>query len=1489
MPSSDFTYLKFTKNNTPTSLFCIKCKSGFLSQRKKKNHFCSKKKYSSGRYRCLKCHYETENRNSILDHSMICKIDNNLETYQIIERKMSSENGDLLKICPYCSKGFSSYTNFRENHIKECAANVNRKKCETSEFECKFCGKCYLLKTAAISHVHSHHRNEIRGGAESKDSNKKTKSESFRYYKKVVMLNLDELRENEICDKIYEETIDFVIEKTSEDALKAYPIFKLVVVKKRGHPDETTFFMYFSVETSRIFRENYNSTIFHWVSSGIRKFEESTHLGSSIELVEINSVTILYFQYKGKFGKGNEKKSVLPDIFYQQNRIIKIINVPPGNISCFHICLCAAVYINTIRSEGRSPFIMKTTRKLRKEIGSALIDYNSLNLNLFEGVIDHLPMKLDNLSKIEKYMIKPYSLNVYELRKIKEKQNKPQSQSGFEILPIFVSNNHGDDENYVINILFFKNHFYLINKFNSLIEKINGVRLFYSKFCYNCLNKFDERVTNLKDHLTYCKKGVKSHITYPLEGEEKKFTRFDMTLLSPYFAYCDFESTLMHVNENIQPGNPSTVNQVQSTPISAETPMTPPPLVGDTPPETKVTLTPPPPPSIDLEPINLTSGTFPGGEAPPLTSAPCPEKCESKTTKLRKHSVNSVCCILYIEEKLFNFPYKIIEPLRYYYDVVTNDTREECRRLISEFVQHLRNCSQIFSEWTSNIDSELQLVELKQIHYHEFEKEIQCMFCSKDFSNSVIKVFHHDHLRNKYVGASCSKCNIKATKTNHLDVFFHNISYDANFILENINFEDHDEQKEWRASLRGQKLQLMTSKSLKFRDSYALLPLGLAELGKILKPSECLYQNKYLPFADTGKGIFCYNYISSIEKFKETIFPAYENFFSNFGKEISIEDYNSAKVFYEKHFTNLGEYNKFYITKDCLVGIDVLINMRDYLFMITGLDLLSSYSLPDLAFNSLLFYLLKINKKIPLISNPDMYNAFLSGTKGGISWASLRHCHIEESRRFLDHMFYFDLKSSYPFAFTFPLPINGYEYLDFKAPQDLISYIQKMDTSKIGFLCKIDCFSPKVTHDYLNDLPPIITKTAFSKDRYPNYSAYKSNSNLPRLIGHMGPSYEHICTSQELLLMLSLGVEVTKVYSVIKYNVESFARELIEKLSYERQKAISEGNQAKAFVLKILLNALFGKCLLDKLKYHNTAIVFNRMQLENRVRTSRFKRAHVQENMGVVISSQKRIHLNSLVQLGCNILATSKVVLINYHYSLKKYFETITYLNPKPIFRSGYFDTDSMIIAIFNVPQNELFRILKTEFSYMFDFSNLDKSHPLYSEENKFKIGVLKDETEGFSIQELNALGSKTYNLVFYAIQYFISDYLRYENKKAKYSKDFNRCKGIPTRISSKFTSENFRISNSHIDADSCNANLSLATNVQYFGVQVNPGLFTNANLDSTENFNNKFRETYTYSVKRKVLNPFDRKRFVIFNGYDSLSHNHFRIESFLKNEEISN
>ena len=45
-------------------------------------------------------------------------------------------------------------------------------------------------------------------------------------------------------------------------------------------------------------------------------------------------------------------------------------------------------------------------------------------------------------------------------------------------------------------------------------------------------------------------------------------------------------------------------------------------------------------------------------------------------------------------------------------------------------------------------------------------------------------------------------------------------------------------------------------------------------------------------------------------------------------------------------------------------------------------------------------------------------------------------------------------------------------------------------------------------------------------------------------------------------------------------------------------------------------------------------------------------------------------------------------------------------------------------------------------------------------------------------------------------------------------------------------------------------------------------------------------RKTYTYSVTKKVLNPHDRKRYVLPNSLDSLSLNHYRIKIIEKEKE---
>ena len=1383
-----FTYIKYTKKNTPKNLYCDVCRSGFLSHAAKNKHLCLQKKSYKGRFRCRKCVFESELRSSIQAHVLYCQVGGDVtQKYDLIEKVMNSSNTEQLRLCPFCNKGFSANTNFREKHISECKNNPDRRMTRSTEWECKKCGKKYLLKTAAILHVQTvHGEHSVRGG-------NPTKNQEFKYRAEDIPLHFTELDENQIVDKLFQQTEAIIKELLKDFSLKAYPIFRFIVVKKKGLPDENIYSMYFSCEVSLIHIENYFSIVEHWTLIALKKFDESQNLGSGSELVELHSVSLLMYQFESAIGKGGNP--TIPVEYYKNNRIVKIINVPNGNADCFHNCLCAAYLIHQRLINKHPPFLKATTRKIRKEIGKrALIDYSSLDLNLFPGIKPFLPMKIADIPKIEKYL-KPFTLNVYALEK--QKQEKKDNEcydtdrkcdDTYVLRTLFVSKNHGIEEEYVINILFYQNHYYLVNKLTSLIEKVQGRRHRTSSFCYNCLNSFDERYTNIREHLKMCISGVKTRISYPSKGEKKKFKRFSLTLLKPFFAVADFESSLLHIEKK-----ESTISQ--------------------------------------------------------------------KTKRVKKHSVNSVCVVIYTDENLDNFPYDVFEKYRYYYDEVKDDTSKECERLIKNFILHLNECALFFGKWIDSLDSDNQLAELKPLYWDEFFKTTKCMFCKTEFneiSHSSSKNFHHDHYRRKYLGALCLDCNFKTKKSRQLDVFFHNASYDTNFILENLNFEEIGIEKDgWRATMKGQKISLICGKILQFRDSFALLPMGLAELASKIKDEDCIYQKKYLPFAPKGKQIYPYNYVSTIAKFKEKNFPKIEDFANDMGDDVSLEDYTVAKQFFDENFSSFGEWNKYYITMDVLSTIDVLISMRNYLYDIVGLDLLSAYSLPDLALNSLLFELMG-KHDLNLVSSPDMYNMILKGTKGGISWASLRHHHIPESNRENEHLLYFDLKSSYPNAFRYPLPSENWEFVEISSPNELIKYVQGMDMSKKGCLVKIDCFSPKETHDYLNDLPPIITKTCFDSSYYPKKDFYKRGNNIEKLIGHFGPVFEQVFTCHEFLLMINLGVTITKVHSVLEYSACDFACEFITKISQARQQAILEENDALSFIIKIYLNSIFGKCLLNKLKYHQTNIAHTADQLERRVKNIRFKASCVQKYSAIVTSHQKKVHLDSLIHVGCAILGISKMVLISQFYTLKKYIDTITYITPKPIFRGLYFDTDSALVLIKNIHRDQLYSLFKEKMSHIFDWSNIDENHPLFNTENRFKIGLLKNEVDGYEIQEANAVGSKMYDLIFFRDQR--------DRETGKILADKNKCKGVPKRISSKFTSEMYRQSHTHFASE--NPNTCLNSEILFFIVEKD------------------LRKTYTYSVTKKVLNPHDRKRYVLPNSLDSLSLNHYRIKIIEKEKE---
>ena len=137
------------------------------------------------------------------------------------------------------------------------------------------------------------------------------------------------------------------------------------------------------------------------------------------------------------------------------------------------------------------------------------------------------------------------------------------------------------------------------------------------------------------------------------------------------------------------------------------------------------------------------------------------------------------------------------------------------------------------------------------------------------------------------------------------------------------------------------------------------------------------------------KGVYPYEYMDSIERFKETALPPKESFYSSLSDEhISDEDYEHAKKVWDAFgMETLEDYHELYNETDVLLLADVVENFRDICSSNYGLDPAHYYTSPGLAWDACL----KITEvKLELLSDVDMLLMIEKGIRGGVSMASKR-------------------------------------------------------------------------------------------------------------------------------------------------------------------------------------------------------------------------------------------------------------------------------------------------------------------------------------------------------------------------------------------------------------------------------------------------------------------------------------------------------------------
>lgn len=104
------------------------------------------------------------------------------------------------------------------------------------------------------------------------------------------------------------------------------------------------------------------------------------------------------------------------------------------------------------------------------------------------------------------------------------------------------------------------------------------------------------------------------------------------------------------------------------------------------------------------------------------------------------------------------------------------------------------------------------------------------------------------------------------------------------------------------------------------------------------------------------KGVYPYDYMSSIDKFDETEMPPKEEFYSKLNDcHISAEDYEHAKkVWAEFRMKTMGEYHDLYLKSDVLLLADMFEEFRNVCLENYKLDPAWYYTTPGLAWDTAL-------------------------------------------------------------------------------------------------------------------------------------------------------------------------------------------------------------------------------------------------------------------------------------------------------------------------------------------------------------------------------------------------------------------------------------------------------------------------------------------------------------------------------------------------------
>ena len=653
-----------------------------------------------------------------------------------------------------------------------------------------------------------------------------------------------------------------------------------------------------------------------------------------------------------------------------------------------------------------------------------------------------------------------------------------------------------------------------------------------------------------------------------------------------------------------------------------------------------------------------------------------------------------------------------------------------------------------------------------------FDEAETCHICNKELKED--KVRDHCHFTGQYRGAARNSCNLQCRKPLVLPVIFHNLQgYDAHLFIKqlarlpgNLNCIPSTEEKyisfsksikvdEYMSNKTGQMVPI--NFEIRFLDSFKFLQTSLANLVGNLSPDD-FHNTKHVFKKNTElltrKGVYPYDYVSSLAKLSETSLPPKEEFYSKLNDEdISDDDYQHAiNVWNTFGCKTIRDYHDLYL-KYVLLLSDVFENFRKTCLKHYKLDPAHYYTSPGLAWDACLK---ETGQELQLLHDYDMLMMFEKGIRGGISHISKRYA--EANNKYMkdynpdeesSYIQYLDANNLYGWAMSQQLPTHGFSWMRNITKEKVMEILEKANHSmsnlgRKGYIFEVDLEYPQHLWETHNDYPLAPEKMIVN--------------GVEKLICHFKPRKNYVVHYRNLRQYLEMGMRITAVHRGISFYQSSWMEPYIRKNTELRKTAT---NSFEKDFFKLMNNSVFGKTIENIRKRQNVELIDNRKKAAKLTSRPNFDRVTIfDRNLIAVHMKKTEVYFNKPVYVGQAILDLSKTLMFDFHYN---YIRT-KYGNKAELL---FTDTDSLL---YQIKTKDFYKDISDDILDKFDTSDYPANHPsgILTGVNKKVIGMFKDEVAGKQITHFVRLRPRLYSF------------------KIEEDREVRKCKGIKKNVIKK-------------------------------------------------------------------------------------------------------